>query len=367
MRLLLWACIMCVAFAKRRRYPFIHKKSPLSTEEDYFGNRYPLNPSLNIPYGLWNDNLPPFLLPPLNNQQGNEITKYPGNSEFERGLSLYPWIPTASKLRYIYQSLNYPADTPLNAPAIAPLPPSRPFPPRPYPFVIPPKISVISPVGPEPAAASAVPAEGESLGPEFPVDKPISGLPPAVKLITPVPPPEPKTLAPEHAPVPFGAPEPAPVPFGAPEPASPQSEVTVPAAARPMAPEPSLPLSAGAQHMVAESPAGLSPENKPTSGEPAVAQSLPALPAAGLAAEAKLPAANSAAAQPPPAELMASQSVVGKLITAEPTEPKRERPEPFETKAAGQEPQPFFNQMLMNKSKKPKCSFFSQQIVPRFY
>ncbi|XP_028608519.1 proline-rich protein 27 isoform X2 [Grammomys surdaster] len=350
MRLLLWACIMCVAFAKR--------KSPLSTEEDYFGNRYPLNPSPNIPYGLWNDNLPPFLLPPLNTQQGNVITKFPGSSEFERGLSLYPWIPTSSKLRYIYQSLNYPADAPMNGPAIVPLPPPRPFPPRPYPFVIPPKISVPSPVGPEPAAASAVPAKGEGLGPEFPVDKPISGLPPAVKFRTSMPPPEPKPLAPEPAPAQFGAPEPAPVQFGAPEPASPQSEVTVPAAARPMAPESALPLSVGAQPIVAESPVGLSSENKPTSGEPAVAQSLPALPAAGLAAEAKLPGANSAAGQPPPAELMASQSVVGKLITAEPTEAKREGAEPFETKAASQEPQPFFNQMSMNKSKKSNVLSF---------
>ncbi|XP_052055750.1 proline-rich protein 27 isoform X2 [Apodemus sylvaticus] len=326
MRLLLWACIVCVAFAKR--------KSPSSTEEDYFGNRYPLNPSLNIPFGLWNDNLPPFLLPPLNTQQGNAITKFPGNSELERGLSLYPWIPTASKLRYVYQSLNYPADGPLNGPAIVPLPPPRPFPPRPYPFVIPPKVSVVSPVGPSP--------EGEGLAPEFPVDKPNSGLPPALKVETPVPSSEPKPFPPEPAPVQFGAPEPAP----------PQLEVAVPAAAHPMAPELSLPMSMGAPSLLPESPAGQPPENKPTSGEPAVAQSLPAaFPATGLAAEAKLPAADSAAGQPPSAELLASQSFVGKLITAEPTEAKPEGPEPLELKSASQEPQPFFYQMPMNKPK----------------
>ncbi|NP_001157023.1 proline-rich protein 27 isoform 1 precursor [Mus musculus] len=350
MKLLLWACIMCVAFAKRRRYPFIHKKSPSSTEEDYFGNRYPLNPSLNIPFGLWNDNLPPFLLPPFNTQQGNTITKFPGSSELEKGLSLYPWIATPSKLRYVYQSLNYPADAPLNGPPVAPLPPPKHFPPRPYPFVIPPKISVISPVRPEPVAVPAMPAEGEGLVPEFPVDKPILGLPQAVKLGTPVPPSGPKPLAPEPAPSPFGAPEPAPVQFGAPEPAPHQLEAAVPDASRLMAPEPAVPLSVGAQSL-AESPAGLSPENKPTSGEPAATQSLPALPAAGLAVEAKLPAAESAAGRPPPAELMASQSVVGKLITAEPTEAKPQVLEPVEAKSASQEAQPFFYQVPMNKPK----------------
>ncbi|XP_006250857.1 proline-rich protein 27 isoform X1 [Rattus norvegicus] len=326
MKLLLWACIMCVAFAKRRRYPFIHKKSPSSTEEDYFGNRYPLKPSLNIPYGLWNDNLPPFVLPPLNTQQGNAITKFSGNSELERGLSLYPWIPTSPKFRYIYQNYNYPADAPLNGPAIVPLPPPRPFPPRPYPFVIPPKISVISPIGHEPVAASAVPAEGEALVPEIPVDKHIAGLPPVIKLATPMPPSEPKSLAPEPAPAHFAAPEPVPVHFLAPEPAHPQPEMAVPAAPHPMAPEPAVALSVGAQPLEAETPAGQSPENKPTSGELAVAQSLPTLPAAG---------------QPPPDELMASQSLVGKLITAEPTEAKQEGPEPFEAKSASHEPQPF--------------------------
>ncbi|XP_021065819.1 proline-rich protein 27 isoform X2 [Mus pahari] len=344
MRLLLWACIMCVAFAKR--------KSPPSTEEDYFGNRYPLNPSLNIPFGLWNDNLPPFLLPPLNTQQGNTITKFPGSSEFERGLFLYPWIATPSKLRYVYQSLNYPADAPLNGPPVVSLPPPRPFPPRPYPFVIPPKISVISSVRPEPVAASAVPAEGEGLVPEFPVDKPISGLPQAIKLGTPMPPSGPKPLVPEPAPSQFGVPEPVPVQFGAPEPAPHQLEAAVPAASRLVGPEPALPMSVGAQSPLAESPAGLSPENKPTSGEPAVAQSLPALPAAGLAAEAKLPTAESAAGGSPPAELMASQSVVGKLITAEPTEAKPQGLEPVEAKFASQEAQPFFLPGVpMNKPK----------------
>lgn len=283
--------------------------------------------------------MPPFLLPPLNTQQGNSITKFPGSSEPERGLSLFPWIATPSKLRYVYQSLNYPADAPPNGLPVIPLPPPRPFPPRPYPFVITPKISVISPVRPEPVAASAVPAEGEGLVPEFRVDKPISGLPQAIKLAKPMPPSGPKPLAPQPAPSQFGAPEPVPVQFGAPEPAPHQLEADVPAAFHPMAPEPVLPISVGA---IAESPAGLSPENKPTSGEPAVAQSLPVLPAAGLAAEAKLPAAESAAGQPPPAELMASQSVVGKLITAEPTEAKPQGLEPVEAKSASQEAQPFF-------------------------
>ncbi|XP_040602533.1 proline-rich protein 27 isoform X3 [Mesocricetus auratus] len=283
MKLLLWACVMCVAFAKRRRYPFIHKKSPSPSEEDYYGHRYPLNPSLNIPYGLWNDNLPPFLLPPVDTHQGNTITKFTGNPDLDRGLSPYPWILTSSKVHYLYQNPNYPSDAPPSGPAAtAPLPPPPPPPPRPYPFVIPPKISV-SPIAPEPASPQGAPAVGEGLVPEFAVDKSISGLPTAVKLGQPLPP----------------------------QPAEPKAS------------------------------AGQSAENKPASGEPSIAQSIPPEPAGGQSAEIKPSAPEPAALQPPPPEPVASQSLPGKLITSEPTEVKPESAEPAEAKPGSQEPQPF--------------------------
>ncbi|XP_040602531.1 proline-rich protein 27 isoform X1 [Mesocricetus auratus] len=344
MKLLLWACVMCVAFAKRRRYPFIHKKSPSPSEEDYYGHRYPLNPSLNIPYGLWNDNLPPFLLPPVDTHQGNTITKFTGNPDLDRGLSPYPWILTSSKVHYLYQNPNYPSDAPPSGPAAtAPLPPPPPPPPRPYPFVIPPKISV-SPIAPEPASPQGAPAVGEGLVPEFAVDKSISGLPTAVKLGQPLPPQpaEPKASAGEPAPAQFGPSEPVPVQFGGLESIPAPSGVIESPAGHPIAPEPAPPqVVAAAQAISAESPAGQSAENKPASGEPSIAQSIPPEPAGGQSAEIKPSAPEPAALQPPPPEPVASQSLPGKLITSEPTEVKPESAEPAEAKPGSQEPQPF--------------------------
>ncbi|XP_038173662.2 proline-rich protein 27 [Arvicola amphibius] len=336
MKLLLWACIICLVFAKRRRYPFIHKKSPSPSEEDYFGHRYPLNPSLNIPYGLWNDNLPPFLLPPLDNHQGNTITKFPGNSELERGLSPYPWILT-SKVHYAFQNPNYPSDTSLNGPTVsAPLPPPPPPPPRPYPFVIPPKISV-SPVTAEPGATVAVPAVGEAMVPEISVDKTISGLPTAVKFGPPLPLPEPKAPPAEPVPAQFAAPEPAAAQF-APEPIG----VAEPTAGHPVAPEPpTLPSVAAAQLIPAEPTPGQSAENKAASGEPAVAQAIPVEPVVGPAAEVRPPALDPAGSLLPPAELIVSQSAVGKPFTSESPEVKPEGAEPVEAKSGSQEPLPF--------------------------
>ncbi|EGW01883.1 Filamentous hemagglutinin [Cricetulus griseus] len=317
-----------------------HSLYPYAPFVDYFGHRYPLNPSLNIPYGLWNDNLPPFLLPPVDNHQGNTITKFAGNPDLDRGLSPYPWILT-SKVHYIYPNPSYPSDASMNGPAAvtAPIPPPPPPPSRPYPFIIPPKISVSS-MAPEAPGAQAVPAVGEGLVPEFaPVpDKGISGLPTAAKLGPQPPPPEPKPPAAEPAPAQFAASEPAPVQFGAPEPVPiPESP-----AGHPIAPEPAPPpVVAAAQAISAESPAGQSAENKPVSGEPSMVQSIPLEPAPSQSAEVKPPGADPAAAQPPPAEPVASQPLAGKIVTSEPTEVKSEGAEPAEPKPGSQEPQPF--------------------------
>ncbi|XP_051026120.1 proline-rich protein 27 [Acomys russatus] len=318
----------------------VREKSPSFSEEDYYGNRYPISPSLNIPYGLWNENLPPFLLPPLDTHKGNGITKFQGNNpELERGLPQYPWILTSSKVHYVYQNPNYPSDGSMNAPPPLPLPP--PPPPRPYPFVLPPKISLVSPVVAEPASGPPAPLVGEGLVPELGVDKAIPGLPPAVKLGPPPPGVEPKPPAPEPVPAQFGAPEPAPAQFGAPEPASALSAAAEPAAAHPMAPEPPPPQSvAVVQPIPGESPAVQPVESKPAPGEPAVPQSMLADPAAGQPVEAKPAPAEPPPAQAPLAEPIPSQTIVGKLITAEPTEVKQEGTEPVEAKSGGQEPPP---------------------------
>lgn len=280
--------------------------------------------------------MPPFLLPPIDNHQGNTITKFPGNSELERGLSPYPWILT-SKVHYAFQNPNYPSDTSMNGPTVsAPLPPPPPPPPRPYPFVIPPKISV-SPVAAEPGAALAVPPVGEAMVPEFSVDKTISGLPTAVKFGPPLPLPEPKAPAPEPVPAQFAAPEPAAAQF-APEPIG----VAEPAAGHPIAPEPpTLPSVAAAQLIPAEPAPGQSAENKAASGEPAVAQAIPQVePVVGPAAEVRPPALEPSGGLLPPAELIVSQSAVGKPFTSESTEVKPEGAEPVEAKSGSQEPLP---------------------------
>ncbi|CAO2639461.1 Proline-rich protein 27, partial [Lemmus lemmus] len=304
---------------------------------DYYGHRYPLNPSLNIPNGLWNDNLPPFLLPPLDTHQANTITKPPGTSELERGMSSYPWILT-SKVHYVYQNPNYPSDSSLNGPTVtAPLLPPSPPPPRPYPFAIPPKVSV-SPLTAEPGVALAVPAIGEALVPELPVDKTISGLPTVVKFGPPLPLQEPKAPAAEPVPAQFAVPESAATQF-APEPIG----AAEPAVGHPLVPEPAPPQSVAAGQLIpAESAAGQSAENKVASGEPAVAQAIPipipVEPVVGPVAEARPPVLEPAGGQLLPTEFVMSQSAMGKPITAESAEPKPEGTEPVEAKPGSQEP-----------------------------
>uniref|UniRef100_A0A8C6W977 Proline rich 27 n=1 Tax=Nannospalax galili TaxID=1026970 RepID=A0A8C6W977_NANGA len=321
MKLLLWACVICVAFARKRHYPFIYK--------DYYGNRYPFNPSLNIPFGFWNENLPPFPLPTFDGHQGNAITKLFGNSEPERGLSPYPWISTSSKVHYPYQGANYPSDASANAPAASPPPP----PPRPYPFNIPAKIYFAPPVAVEPPGAPAppiAPVVPEAVVPEFSVDKSPSGLPGPVRL-GPAQPAEPKSPVPEPSSPQFGVAESVPAQFGTAEPGQAQL-----AQAHPGTPEPAQNQTVAAP----ESAAGHSAEAKPASAEPAAAQSIPAESATGQSLEAKPAPAEPFAVRPNAGEAASSQSAVGKLITAEPTEVKSEPGgEPPEMlKPSGQEP-----------------------------
>nr|XP_008505565.1 PREDICTED: proline-rich protein 27 isoform X1 [Equus przewalskii] len=88
MKLLLWACIVCAAFAKKRLH-FIGEKFPSSSEEGYKGNRHPLNPSLNIPYPIPNNDVTPSYYAPRNN-----FPNHPWTPNSDTGVSPYPWIRT---------------------------------------------------------------------------------------------------------------------------------------------------------------------------------------------------------------------------------------------------------------------------------
>uniref|UniRef100_G1SJJ1 Uncharacterized protein n=1 Tax=Oryctolagus cuniculus TaxID=9986 RepID=G1SJJ1_RABIT len=124
MKLLIWACILCVAFARKRRFPFIREKFFSSSEEDYNGYRYPLNPSLNVPFGLWNNNLPPPTssagYPPV-----KTVPNYPGHAGSDSEAPSYSWILSASGKPYAYQVPGYPSargyTAQANAPGAAPL------------------------------------------------------------------------------------------------------------------------------------------------------------------------------------------------------------------------------------------------------
>uniref|UniRef100_G1LGQ3 Proline rich 27 n=1 Tax=Ailuropoda melanoleuca TaxID=9646 RepID=G1LGQ3_AILME len=96
MKLLLWTCILCVAFSKKRfHFP----------DEDYSGNHYPLNPSLNIPYPKSDiDFASPF------RPSGNKIPNYPGNPDPDTGIASYPWI-LSSPGAFLYHTPSFPITT----------------------------------------------------------------------------------------------------------------------------------------------------------------------------------------------------------------------------------------------------------------
>ncbi|XP_031545399.2 proline-rich protein 27 [Vicugna pacos] len=133
MKLLLWACIVSVAFARKRFY-FFDENFASSSEEDYngnFGSRYPINPSLNIPYPLpESDFAPPSSLP------GNNFPRYPRNRDPDARILPNRWIFTAFGAPF-YRIPNFPTPSWL----LRPLPPPPPPPPPPrgdLPFLPPP-------------------------------------------------------------------------------------------------------------------------------------------------------------------------------------------------------------------------------------
>ncbi|XP_006873850.1 PREDICTED: uncharacterized protein C4orf40 homolog [Chrysochloris asiatica] len=96
MKLLLWACIVCVALAKRKRFPFIG--------EDYNGyHPYPLNPSLNNLYQPPTNYFPPPYYPPQNN-----FPSYPDFVKPGAQIPPYPWVLTAPGAPAFYPNPNYP-------------------------------------------------------------------------------------------------------------------------------------------------------------------------------------------------------------------------------------------------------------------
>nr|KAF6432184.1 proline rich 27 [Rousettus aegyptiacus] len=82
MKLLLWACIVCVVFAK--------KKFLSSNEEVYGDKMYPVNPSLDSHYPISDSDFTSPVYPSENN-----LPKYPGNPDTDPGTPAYPWIRNA--------------------------------------------------------------------------------------------------------------------------------------------------------------------------------------------------------------------------------------------------------------------------------
>uniref|UniRef100_A0A8C5XWU8 Proline rich 27 n=1 Tax=Microcebus murinus TaxID=30608 RepID=A0A8C5XWU8_MICMU len=168
MKLLLWACIVSVAFARRRRLPFFG--------EDYNGNYYPLNPSLNVPYGPRNSQ-PPFYAPM------NTIPNYPGNPDTETRVPPYPWILTSSGgPSYVPNIPGSPSATQLTS-AFPPQPPSGVL------LFVPPSTARAAPVAPPAAAAPAAasPATPDVAAPA--VAAPAAAAPVAPDTAAPVAPP----------------------------------------------------------------------------------------------------------------------------------------------------------------------------------
>ncbi|XP_044935874.1 proline-rich protein 27 [Mustela putorius furo] len=185
MKLLLWACIFYVAFAKKR-FHFPDEKIFLSDEKDYSGNHYPLNPSLNIPYPTSANNFaPPF------HPSGNEIPNYRGNPDPNSGGPALPWI-LSSPGALLYHRSSLPVTTWLASS-------SPPTPPQKSPFFALPSSSLGGPFLPD-SAPMPKPAEPYIATPLVAVPT----TPPNPKLIAvepgPLEPDDAEPVASEHQP-----------------------------------------------------------------------------------------------------------------------------------------------------------------------
>uniref|UniRef100_G3TMY0 Proline rich 27 n=1 Tax=Loxodonta africana TaxID=9785 RepID=G3TMY0_LOXAF len=142
MKLLLWACFVCVAFAKKR-LPFFR--------EDYNGNRlYPLKPSLNSPYRPPVNYLPPHYYP-----SQYDVPNYPEFPKPGEQVPPFPWVLTAPGAPAFYPNPNFP-------PAAWLVPPPPPPPAGPSSSVPParnPEAPAAQPPSVEPAAANSAVAE----------------------------------------------------------------------------------------------------------------------------------------------------------------------------------------------------------------
>ncbi|XP_025241954.1 proline-rich protein 27 [Theropithecus gelada] len=212
MKLLLWACIVCVAFARKRRFPF--------NDEDYNDYHHPLHPSLNIPYGIRN------LPPPLYYSPVNTVPNYPGNTYTDTRLPPYPWILTSPGFRYVYHIPGFSLATRLNVP---------PLPPRDFPFVPPSRIFSA------PAAPASPPIAAKPAAAAPPTATPVAADPAAEAPVAAEPAAETAADAPvgakPAADAPVGAEPAAEAPVGA-EPAADSPSPAEPATAKPAAPEP---------------------------------------------------------------------------------------------------------------------------------
>nr|XP_011732163.1 proline-rich protein 27 [Macaca nemestrina] len=248
MKLLLWACIVCAAFARK----------------DYNDYHHPLHPSLNIPYGI--RNLPPPLYyPPV-----NTVPSYPGNTYTDTRLPPYPWILTAPGFRYVYHIPGFPLATRLNVP---------PLPPRDFPFVPPSRIfsapaaPAYPPIAAKPAAAAPPTATPVAADPA--AEAPVAAEPAAEALIGAEPAAEAPVAAETAAEAPVAAETAAEAPVGA-EPAAEALVAAETAAEAPVGAEPAAEAPVAAE-TAAEAPVGAEPAaDSPSPAEPATAK--PAAP-----------------------------------------------------------------------------------------
>ncbi|XP_049742145.1 proline-rich protein 27 [Elephas maximus indicus] len=151
MKLLLWACFVCVAFA-RKRLPFFREKLFSSSEEDYNGNHlYPLKPSLNSPYRPPVNYLPPHYYP-----SQYDVPNYPEFPKPGEQVPPFPWVLTAPGAPAFYPNPNFP-------PAAWLVPPPPPPPPAGPSSSVPParnpEAPAAQPPSVEPAAANSAVAE----------------------------------------------------------------------------------------------------------------------------------------------------------------------------------------------------------------